>query len=333
MKKITIKEIAKKSGFSKSTVSRVLSKNGKVKNDTRDKILEVVKELEFHPNIFAQSLRSNKSNTIGLILADIENPFYSRLAKGVLDVAQKRNYNVIIANSDYDIKLDEKNVQTLINRHVDGLLITSIKLRPVTLENLLKIKMPLVLLDYKVEKSGVNYILNDDYFGGRIVAEYLLSLGHKKFGFLGHTKLLSFKQRRAGYRDVIEENGNGVLIDLKVNDINDIVNICKAIRGSVNGENKVSAIFAANDFLAIKVIDSLLSMGFKVPRDISVIGYDNISIDSLLRVPLTTINQPKYRLGKIATEYLLDFLSNKGMPPLKTVLKPELIIRQSCIEI
>lgn len=333
IKKLTIKEIAKKSGFSKSTVSRVLLKSNKVKRETKGKILKIIKDLEYEPNVIARSLRTKRTNTIGLILGDIENPFYSRVARGVLDAAENNDYNVILCNSSYDMKLEEKSIKALLSRQVDGFLITTVKLRKNTIDILQGKKIPFVLIDYKLDMPGISYVVNDDYYGGKIVGEYLVGLGHKKIGFLGNRKLLSFSSRYNGFKDVLKKNNLSNDWDFIVNDINDVVEIKTAIRGIINNKERITSIFAVNDFLAIKTVDNLISIGLKVPRDISVIGYDNINISSMLRVPLTTINQPKYRTGKLATKHLLNILEGKIEKPVRIVLKPELIIRQSCIEI
>ncbi|MHB8280377.1 MAG: LacI family DNA-binding transcriptional regulator [Candidatus Humimicrobiaceae bacterium] len=331
--KTTIREISRLSGYSVTTVSRVLGKSELVKEDTKEKILKIIEDQSFSPNMIARSLKTKKTNTIGLILGDIENPFYSRVAKGVIDTAEQRNYNVILCNSNYDTKLEEKSIETLLNRQVDGFLLTTVKLKHTTIDDLKYRGVPYVLIDYKLDLPGVSYIVNDDYHGGKIAAEYLVSLGHKHIAFFGNEKLLSFKKRFDGFKEILNKYGisvNEYLID----DINDITEINNSIRNLVNAKEKFTALFAVNDFLAIKAVENFIALGLKVPRDISIIGYDNISISSMLRVPLTTINQPKYKTGKLAAELLLDMLESKeGVEDKKLVLKPELIIRQSCIEI
>jgi LacI family transcriptional regulator len=331
--KITIKEISKLSGFSVTTVSRVLGKSELVKEDTKEKIMKIIDDQSFIPNMAARSLKTKKTNTIGLILGDVENPFYSRVAKGVIDAANQRNYNVILCNSNYDSKLEEKSIEMLLNTQVEGFLLTTVKLKNTTIDDLKSRGVPYILIDYKLDLPGVSYIVNDDYYGGKIIGEYLISLGHKHIAFFGNEKLLSFKKRFNGFRDTLNNYGIKVK-EYLIEDINDITGINQSIRNLISEKNKITALFAVNDFLAIKAIENFFSLGIKVPRDISIIGYDNITISSMLRVPLTTINQPKYKTGKLATEMLIDMMGSKEkIIDKKVVLKPELKIRQSCMEI
>jgi len=333
-KKITIKEIAKLAGVSRTTVSRVLSGGNLVSKNTRDRILEIIKEREYKPSIIAQSLRTNRTRTIGLVLADIENPFYSRVAKGVIDAAEAKNYNVILCNSNNDIKSEERDIRTLIDRGVDGLLLTTVELKMKTIENLRDKGIPFLLIDCKLDTPSVNYVVNDDYYGAELATEYLIELGHKKIFFLGNRKLLSLRERFRGFKDTLKsheiEGGNNFLPKKFIN-MDGTYDIASIIKYLLNGQENITAIFGGNDYLAIKSIEAITDNGFKVPDDISVIGYDNITISSMIKVPLTTIRQPKYLLGKLATEQLLGILENRSDKEVRRViLRPELVIRQSC---
>ena len=332
--KITISEIAKLSGVSRTTVSRVLSGSTFVSKNTRDRVLDIIKEKEYKPSIIAQSLRTNKTRTIGLVLADIENPFYSKVAKGVIDVVETKNYNVILCNSNNDIKSEARDIRTLIERGVDGLLLTTVELKMKTIENLIDRGFPFMLIDCKLDTPGVNYVVNDDYYGAKLATEYLIELGHKKIFFLGNRKLLSLRERFRGFKDTLEDHkieGDTNFVPQKFINAYGIYDIDKIIKYLINREEKITAIFAGNDYLAIKSIKVINDNGLKVPGDISVIGYDNIEISCMVKVPLTTIRQPKYLLGKLAAEQLFEILENGSNKEIKRIiLRPELIIRQSC---
>ena len=333
-KKVTIKEIAELAGVSRTTVSRVLSGGAFVNKNTRDKILKIIEEKEYKPSIIAQSLRTHRTRTIGLVLADIENPFYSRVAKGVIDAAEAKNYNVILCNSNNDIKLEERDIRTLMERGVDGLLLTTVELKMKTIEDLRDKGFPFLLIDCKLDIPGVNYVVNDDYYGAELATEYLIKLGHKKIFFLGNRKLLSLRERYRGFKDTLKRHnieGSNNFVPKKFINMDNTYDIDGIIGYLINGQENVTAIFAGNDYLAVK---SITVNGIKVPEDISVIGYDNIKISSMLKVPLTTIRQPKYLLGKLATEQLLEILGNKSDRKVRQViLRPELVIRQSCRKI
>ena len=321
-------------GVSRTTVSRVLSGGSFVSKNTKDRILKIIEEKEYKPSIIAQSLRTNRTRTIGLVLADIENPFYSRVAKGVIDAAEAKNYNVILCNSNNDIKSEERDIRTLVERGVDGLLLTTVELKMKTIENLRDKEFPFLLVDCKLDIPGVNYVVSDDYYGAELATEYLIELGHKKMFFLGNRKLLSLRERFRGFKDTLKRHkikSDNIFVPKKFINIYGIYDIDKIIKYLLSREEKITAIFAGNDYVAIKTIETITDNGFKVPEDISVIGYDNIKISSMVKVPLTTIRQPKYLLGKLATEQLLEILESRSdIEARRIILRPELVIRQSC---
>jgi len=333
-KKVTIKEIAEIAGVSRTTVSRVLSGGAFVKRDTRDRILKIIEEKKYKPSIIAQSLRTNRTRTIGLILADIENPFYSRVAKGVIDAAEAKKYNVILCNSNNDINLEERDIETLIDRGVDGLLLTTVELKMQTIESLRDKGFPFLLIDCKLDIPGVNYVVNDDHYGAELATKYLIELGHRKIFFLGNRKLLSLRERFRGFKDTLKRHNiedSNYFMPKKFINIDGTYDIAGIIKYLANGQENITAIFAGNDDLAVKSIKAITDSGIKVPEDISVIGYDNIKISSMIKVPLTTIRQPKYLLGKLATEQLIEILENRSNKEIRrVVLRPELVIRQSC---
>jgi LacI family transcriptional regulator len=335
-KKITISEIAKLAGVSRTTVSRVLSGGSFVSKKTKDKVLEVIEKNEYEPSIIAQSLRTNKTRTIGLVLADIENPFYSRVAKGVIDAAETKKYNVILCNSNNDINSEERDINTLINRGVDGLILTTVALKTKTIKSLIEREYPFMLIDCKIDFPGVNYVVNDDYYGAKLATEYLISIGHKKIFFLGNRKLISLRERLRGFRDTLKANNieSDIVMPEKFINVYGVYDIERIIEYLISRVDKITAIFAGNDYSAIKSIKVINDYGLRVPEDISVIGYDNIEISSVIKVPLTTIRQPKYLLGKLAVEQLFEILENKSNKEVKRIiLRPDLVIRESCKKI
>jgi len=330
IKKATIAEIAKEAGISKTTVSRVLSKSNLVNKDTRKKILRIIKKKGYKPSIIAQSLRTKKTRTIGLVLEDIENPFYTRLAKGVIDTAGEKNYSVILNNYNYDQKLYVKNIETLVRREVDGLLLTTFELRKNTVEYLWENGVPFLLIDYKLDLPNVNYVVNDDYYGAKIATEYLINLGHRKIFFLGNMGIPSLSERFRGFRDTLKQH-NIIFSKIMAPKYINMDDVCNVVEDLLRKREGITAIFAGNDYMAIRAIEVLNKNSVNIPDDISVIGYDDLKISSMLKVPLTTIRQPKYRLGKLAMEQLLEIMENKSEKSVRRIiLRPELVIRQSC---
>jgi len=329
-KKATITEIAKEAGVSKTTVSRVLSKSSHVSKDAREKVLKIIRERGYKPSIVAQSLRTKKTRTIGLVLEDIENPFYARLAKGVIDTAVDKNYSVILNNYNYDQKLYEKNIETLIRKGVDGLLLTTFKLRKNIIEYIRENGVPFLFIDYKLNLPNVNYVVNDDYYGAKLATEYLINLGHRKIFFLGNMDIPSLNERFRGFRDTLKQHKINFSKTMapKYANVNDVYNV---VENLFRKRKDITAVFAGNDYMAIKAIEVLNKNSFTIPDDVSIIGYDDLKVSSMLKVPLTTIKQPKYRLGKLATEQLLEAMENESDESVRRIiLRPELVIKKSC---
>jgi len=338
IKDLTIKDIAKIAGVSTMTVSRVMNNEKYVKKETKDKVFKVISEYGYEPNFFAKSLKSRKSKTIGLIIGDIENPYYSRLAKGVIDIAESSDYNVIVCNSKYKAELSERYVNMLIKKGVDGVLIATVDVYNELINKLNKRDIPFVLITRKLDLPGINYITADDYLGGRIAAEYLVSLGHKKIFFLKAANVWGANERIRAFIDVLKENNiyydDSYFSDYLEN-LEQSYNATKKFLSDEKNKN-FTAIIGGNDFLAIGAMEAIIESGLNIPDDISLIGYDNLNITAILKVPLTTIKQPKLRFGELATERIIEMIEDHDktkLNPQKLVIKPELVVRKSCRKI
>lgn len=338
IKDLTIKDIAKIAGVSTMTVSRVINNEKYVKTETKDRVLKLILEYGYEPNFFAKSLKSRKSKTIGLIIGDIENPYYSRLAKGVIDVAESSDYNVIVCNSKYKAELSERYINMLIKKGVDGVLIATVDVFSELINKLNKRDIPFVLITRKLDLPGINYITADDYLGGRIAAEYLISLGHKKIFFLKAANVWGSNERIRAFTDVLKENSiyydESYFSDYLEN-LDQSYNTTKKFLTEDKNKN-FTAIIGGNDFLAIGAMEAIIESGLNIPEDISLIGYDNLNITSILKVSLTTVQQPKLRFGELATKRIIQMIENHEETkknPQKLVIKPELVIRKSCMKI
>ncbi len=337
-KDLTIKDIAKIAGVSVMTVSRVINNERYVKKETKDKVLKIISKYGYEPNFFAKSLKSKKSKTIGLIIGDIENPYYSRLAKGVIDVAESLDYNVIVCNSKYKTELSERYVSMLIKKGVDGVLIATVDVYNELINKLDKRDIPFVLITRRLDLPGINYITADDYLGGRIVAEYLVSLGHKKIFFLKAPNVWSANERIRAFTDVLKENNiyyDDSYFSDHLENLEQSYNATKKFLSDKNNKD-FTAIIGGNDFLAIGAMEAIIEGGLNIPDDISLVGYDNLNLTSILKVPLTTVKQPKLKFGELATNRIIRMIENHGkakLKPQRLVIKPELVIRKSCRKI
>jgi DNA-binding LacI/PurR family transcriptional regulator len=332
--KLTIKDISKIANVSMMTVSRVINNEKHVKKETKENVLNIIKQYCYEPNYFAQNIKTRKSNTIGLIIGDIENPFYSRLAKGVINVAETNNYNVIVCNSNYDSKLGEKYLNMLIQKGVDGILIATIDVSNDAINNLNKRNMPYVLVTRKSEEANGNYFIADDYLGGRMASEYLIKLGHKKIFFLRSADVLGANERLRAFKDTMQENNiffNESYISKILANAEDAYS-ATAEFVEENRSKEFTALIGGNDFIAMGAMNAIIDKGLSIPKDLSLIGYDNLWVTKILKVALTTIRQPKMHFGQMSTERLLEMIKNPELKkyPQKIILKPELVIRNSC---
>ena len=334
MHRLTIKDISKIANVSIMTVSRVINNEKHVKKETRENVLNIIKQYGYEPNYFAQNIKTRKSNTMGLIIGDIENPFYSRLAKGVINVAETNNYNVIVCNSNYDSKLGEKYLNMLIQKGVDGILIATIDVSNDAIKNLNKRNIPYVLVTRKSEEPNGNYFIADDYLGGRLASEYLIKLGHKKIFFLRSADVLGANERLRAFKDTMKENNiffNESYISKILTNAEDAYSATtEFIEESRSKE--FTALIGGNDFIAMGAMGAIINKGFSIPEDFSLIGYDNLWVTNILKVALTTVRQPKMQFGQMSTERLLEMIKNPELKkyPQKIVLEPDLVIRNSC---
>lgn len=328
MKKTTISDIAKETGVSKSTVSLVLNnKPIRVSSKTRESILRTSKELNYIPNAIARSLSTNKTETIGIILPDIVNPFFAEIARAIEDTAGKMNYNVMLCNSDSNIFKEEKYAKLLVSKSVSGSIFISGGDSKRSLEILKTNDIPLVLVDRYVELcedySGV-FCSNKE--GIYEAVNYLYSKNRRNIALVTGTRTLeTSKLRLQAFREVTEK--------FHIYNKNLICEGSYSIEGGVSStekllqsNNRIDSIIYCSDVMAFGGIKVLKRKNFNVPKDVSVIGYDDISLCEYIEPELTTIRQPIYEMGKEACKLLLQLIN--GETTHKRIdLKSKLIIR------
>ena len=326
--KMTIKEIAELAGVSTATVSKILNgKDKDISEATRKNVLDIVEREGYIPNGIAKSLRIKNTKTIGIIMPDVMNLFFSELARGVEDAAEKKGYSVILCNSDNKESKEEKYIQILQEKMVDGIILTasenSVK------RSLRRRKIPMVLLDRDISTDEkVGRITVDNEEGTYNATKLLIEKGCKNIGFISSNKSTkSSAQRLQGYENAILES--------KINfDKNKIFlqnyTIETGYKGTVSllEKTNIDGICCGNDLIAIGAIKALKERGIKIPQDVKVIGFDDISISKYMDPPLTTIRQPIYEMGEEAVGMLIDVINNKEMEMSK-VLKTELIVRET----
>lgn len=330
MSHITLDDVARISGFSKSTVARVLRNEANVKPRTKKKIEEAAQRLGYTPNIVARSLRSKKTTTIGIVIADICNPFFPGIVRGIEDAARKKGYSVILCNTDEKYEREKEAIDTLVQKRVDGLLIAPTQKKFDDILELKRRKIPFVLIGRHFDPLETDHVISDDIKGAFMATDYLIKKGHKRILFVvGPSYISSIRERITGYKEALVANNVKFDVALLQEGGFRIEDGYRAMKKAILSGLEFTAVFAYSDFVAFGVIRALKEKGYRIPDRIAVVGYDNIDLGFSAELPLTTVNIPKYKLGAEAMKLLHRKIEEKIDTPQKVILDTKLIVRQS----
>lgn len=325
---VTIKEIANLAEVSTATVSKII--NGKdryISEATRQRVLEIVEREGYIPNGVAKSLKMKKTKTIGIIIPDVMNLFFSELARGIEDAAEKKGYTVILCNSDNKEKKAKKYMEMLQEKMVDGIILTASEKSDYTSINPGNIPTVLLDRDVKVDKK-VGRIFVDNKDGAYSATNYLIKKGCKNIAIISSdTKNKPSAERIKGYENALLDNNLSIDEDKMYLDSYTIESGYNGVKEIIKN-TEVDGIFCGNDLIAIGVIKALKEVNIRVPQDIKVVGFDDIQISQYIDPPLTTIKQPIYKMGSEAVNMLIGIIKIKDVEKTK-VLKTELIKRGS----
>lgn len=327
-----IKEVAKKAGVSVATVSRVLNNSDLVSEETKERVLKAIKELNYHPNLLSRNLRHLKTKMILALLPNVSNPFYARVVKGIEDVAHKHGYNVMLCNTDSNPEKERAYLELLKNKLADGVILMASTMKKEELTLLAK-NYPVVQCCEYIEDAGASYVSIDNFSAAYKAVRHLINLGHSKIALLScKNEFISTKLREEGYKKALEEAG--IKFDEKLVKYGDysFKSGIRAAKELLSMQEKPTAIFAISDIMAIGVIKALKEAKLKVPENVAVVGFDDINFASMYDPAVTTISQPKYDLGCVAMEMLLNFIEGKQKNPQGVFLEHELVIRESTIK-
>ena len=309
----------------------MINNSSPVSDELRKKVNEAIKKLNYQPNTVAQSLIKTETGTVGLIIPDISNPFFSLLAKGAEELAKIHNYSLILCNSNDDPKAETEYIDVLLKKQVDGLIFTGTRCKNEYINQLLEDRFPIVVVDREIEEKEVNSIYTNNKDGAYQATKYLTHLGHKDIAYIaGYPDVKTDKDRFEGYKRALREAKISFREDLVVignYHWNDAYNVVKKL---LEKGKSFSAVFAANDLMAMGAIKALEENNLKVPDDVSVIGFDDILLASIVNPPLTTVAQPTYQMGESAMRLLIDVIKKRITKPRKVVLETRLVIRESC---
>nr|WP_233186547.1 LacI family DNA-binding transcriptional regulator [Petrotoga sp. 9PWA.NaAc.5.4] len=334
---VTIKDIAEKAGVSVNTVSRALNDKPDINPKTKERILKIAQELGYVRNVYATMLKSNVTGTIGVIVPDSSNPFFSEVFKGIDKAARENNYQIIIMNSEGLYENEEKFIKTLLERRVDGILLFPMQKSYEGIKELIRERYPVVLVGREIDSWNVDEIFSDETKGGYLATKYLLEKGCKKIKMITDQLYNSASFGRVkGFKKALKEKN----IDFSEADIK----ICDRIHEGyhvragydkvlemIEKKEKFDGIFCYNDLIAYGAIKALKEKGIKVSEDVSVVGYDDIAFSQLIEPQLTTIRVKKIEMGYEAFNMLYKKINTKKVDNtiVKKILDVELVIRKS----
>lgn len=334
MKNYTITDIAKVLGISSSTVSRALNNHPDISPETKKRVKETAKKVNFTPNLIAQNLKNNKSTTIGIIVPEIKHDFFSSAISGIEEVANQNGYTILLCQSNESYEKEVINLKVLVNHRVAGIIvsITENTIDSSHFQNVLNRKTPLVFFDRVCEEIKASKIIINDKASAKEVVNHLIKKGYKRIAhFTGPSNLSISNKRLEGYKEALEQAGIKIQQELIIPSGFHEQNGYSAMEKLLDLKIKADAIFAVNDPCAIGAFQKIKELGLKIPEEYAIVGFSNNKITELLDPPITTLNQPSYEMGKKAAEILIEEIKSKSkkIEPRTIVLKTELIIRKS----
>ena len=332
-KKITIKDIAREAGVSIATVSNVINKKDFVSEEIKKKVNEVILKYNYRTNFSASILRKKVSKLIGIIIPDSANLVFSQIGKEIENYLSKYNYNVVICNSNYDLKKDIEHIDVLISRNIDGLIIVPSREDIGIFKNIISESIPIVVIDREIEGLRADFVMSNDYNVMIEIIDYLADLGHKKIAYINReVDLYHSKKRFQGYLDGLKKNnlslvkelvmGNG---GLKLQDgYNEMLNFLK-----LKNNQKPTAIIAFSDIVAIGAIRAIKDNNYKIPEDFSILGFDNIFFDEYLETRLTSVTANKKEIARLSVDFILKRINGDISEPGWALNHRRLIIRET----
>lgn len=331
--RITIDDISRLAGVSTATVSRVLNNSDKVSETTRKKIQTIINKYNYQPSNIARALIKKESRIIGVVIDDLANPFFTEIARGIETVLQANSYTMFLTCSSWNQEKENDIVRQLFRNQIDGLLITPISGKTKAISHLQSENIPAVFMNYRDTHPRQCFVSSDNVLGAQMGTRLFIENGFREVFCLKGFEHQTANDRVEGFCREIEEHHPSRITAKIFSGINQRAEGLTFSRENSAYFRKLKhrcGIFALNDFAAFGIIDGLLECGIPVPEKVAVVGYDDVSFAESYRIPLTTVRQPKFELGQIAAQILLAQLAGRKNPPQQIIMKPRLVIRQSC---
>jgi LacI family transcriptional regulator len=329
-----MKEVAERAGVSVATVSHVINKTRYVSPELTKRVEDVIRELDYHPNPLGRSLRKGESNTIALLVSDIANPFFPDVARGVEDCARANGYNLVLCNTDETPSMEKHYLSLLKGRKIDGFIIAPTADGIKNLKGLIDERIPIVLIDRKVEGVEVDQVYSDNVGGAYQAVRHLIKMGHRNIGIiLEITEIGSFADRLSGYKKALRDNGIEVREDYIKQAGLEIDGAYAATKSLLEEHPEISAIFSTNNVVTRGVLKYFKEAGIKCPEEVSLVGFDDPDWAASFTPSITSVAQQPYEMGYTATTLLLEKIganrSASAAEIRKITLPVNLIVRES----
>jgi len=330
---INLKKVAEKAGVSIATVSRVINNSPSVNPQTRARIQKIIKDLNYSPNRVAKRLRNRNvsSKLLGVLIPDIQNPFYVEVLRGIEDVAYLHEYALIVCNFSQDEVKEKMYLDLMRSESVDGLITAPTSEEDQQVIELARSGLPMVCVDRDLVGIDVDSVLVDNRKGAYLAVDYLAKKGYTRIAYIsGIPKIPSSRDREKGYRDALRDNHipfKESLVKYGDSRHESGVKLCAEL---LDLEQPPDAIFAGNNLITLGALETIHTRGLKIPEEIAVVGFDDMYWSISLNPPLTAVRQPAYNIGKCAAEQLISRIDSPGRPTSQMILKTELMVRNSC---
>jgi LacI family transcriptional regulator len=331
---VRMKDIARDLGVSVVTVSKVLRNHSDIGEETRERVLKRMKELNYRPNLAARALVTGHSLTMGLVVPDLVHPFFAEVAKGISRTLRKKGYSLLISSSEEDAELEQQEIEQLLARRVDALVVASAQGTEEALRRIEEQKIPYVLIDRQFAGVAANFVGVDDEAVGDLATTHLIEIGCRRIAHIRGPEVSTGIGRLEGYRRALARHGltpgDGYVVELRSGDDAGDVSGYEAMRQLLELAPAPDGVFCYNDPVAMGAMKAILEAGKRIPDDVAVIGCGNVHYAELLRVPLSSVDQASATIGEQAAKLALSLTGSKAPVKPKTILlEPTLVVRAS----
>jgi len=331
---VTMKDIARDLHVSVITVSKVIRNQTDISEETRQRVLKRVREMNYHPNLAARALVTGKTYAVGLIVPDLVHPFFAEVAKGLSNSLRRKNYSLLISSSEEDPRLERQEIERLLSRGVDGIVVASTQCTVESFRRIEESRTPYVLIDRCFQGLAANYVGVDDVAVGRLATQHLVSVGCRRIAHIRGPATSTALGRLEGYNQTLAANNLGpfteYVVPARSGDVGTYSSGAESMSKLLRLNPRPDGVFCYNDPIGIGAIDTILGAGLRVPEDVAVIGCGNLHYDKSLRVPLSSIDQQSATIGERAAKLALFLMEAKTPPrPKSIILEARVVVRAS----